>query len=164
MRAKAAAKLQLPQCPSRTFHPNPNSSKVNNNNTSKVNNNDKVNNNNSNSKVNNNNNTNNNNTNNDNNCKPIIRGGGGTYWAEGVLLSGSSFSCSLPDRPTFDDVTAVERPEPILNDLAKHLHAQLIRSTEMKRTKSLFIMFVRDDGDNVGVTAWDWERPLSAYL
>jgi len=62
MRAKAAAKLQLPQCPSRTFHPNPNSSKVNNNNTSKVNNNDKVNNNNSNSKVNNNNNTNNNNT------------------------------------------------------------------------------------------------------
>eukprot|EP00405_Crypthecodinium_cohnii_P048186 CAMPEP_0206577434 /NCGR_PEP_ID=MMETSP0325_2-20121206/31358_1 /ASSEMBLY_ACC=CAM_ASM_000347 /TAXON_ID=2866 /ORGANISM="Crypthecodinium cohnii, Strain Seligo" /LENGTH=331 /DNA_ID=CAMNT_0054082867 /DNA_START=350 /DNA_END=1342 /DNA_ORIENTATION=- len=78
------------------------------------------------------------------------------FRGEIFLMSGANFVCNVPDCSHVDD-WGVERPHPILNDLAQKLVSDLPKYLEGTSAKRIFMNFkVDDDGTAVAVTPWDW--------
>mmetsp|Transcript_40008 Transcript_40008/g.86371 ORF Transcript_40008/g.86371 Transcript_40008/m.86371 type:complete len:136 (-) Transcript_40008:94-501(-) len=87
------------------------------------------------------------------------------FQCEASLMSGISFNCEIPDR-AHTDQWGVERPQPILNDLAVKLVTEVPKHVEAMSAARVFINFIVNSEDEAGmsVSPWNWERPLSDFL
>jgi len=100
------------------------------------------------------------------------------YQCEVQLMSGTSFQCQIPaaievPQPVrhwwwwWDDGRFPSRPpstrEAKVDDLASAIQSELRQHTEAA-SKHVFIVFKKEEGDDIPVNAWDSQRPLHEFL